>query len=101
MRDTEGVILHYKAGYLGEYSLQMPAHKYNDLVKYHGTKDDAKLLLFTEFLSKHPYPRWELVVDLLKELEGVGKAWSGLAQELKEKYLTSEWCVCVRVCLCV
>ena len=90
MRDTEGILLNDTAGFFGEYSLQMPEHKYNDLVKYHGTKDDAKLLLFTEFLSKHPYPRWELVVDLLEELEGVGKARSGLAQKLKEKYLTSE-----------
>ena len=86
MRDTEGILLNDTAGYFGKYSLQMPAHKYNDLVK----NDDAKLLLFTEFLSKHPFPRWELVVDLLKRLEGVGKARSGLAQELKEKYLTSE-----------
>ena len=90
MKGTEGILLNDTAGILGEYSLQMPAHKYDNLVKYHGTKDDAKLLLFTEFLSKHPYPRWELVVRLLKMLEGVGKARSGLAQELKEKYLTSE-----------
>ena len=90
MRDTEGIILFDTAGDYRVYYLQMPAHKYKDLVKYHGTKDDAKLLFFTEFLSKHPYPRWELVVDLLNLLEGVGKARSGLAQELKEKYLTSE-----------
>ena len=90
MRYTEGIILNDTAGYVEEYSLQMPAHKYNDLVKYHGTKDDAQLLLFIEFLSKHPYPRWELVVDLLKKLERNGKARYGLAQELKEKYLTSE-----------
>ena len=90
MRETAGIILHDTAGHSGKYTLQMPAHKYNDLVKYYGTKDEAKLLLFTEFLSKHPYPRWELVVDLLEELEYFGKARSGLAQELKEKYLTSE-----------
>ena len=90
MRETEGIILNDTAGDLVEYFLQMPAHKYKDLVKYHGTKDDAQLLLFTEFLSKHPYPRWELVVYLLKGLERYGKARSGLAQELKEKYLTSE-----------
>ena len=90
MRETEGIILNETAGFIGEYSLQMPAEEYNDIIKYHGTKDEAKLLLFKQCLLKHPYPRWELVVDLLERLEGKGKARPGLAQELKEKYLTSE-----------
>lgn len=46
--------------------------------------------LFSDFLSNHPYPRWEMLVKLLEQLEKWGKARAGLAEEVKAKYLTSE-----------
>ena len=89
MRETEGVSL-LTWGVYRICPLDMRAHRYIVIYKQHSTRNDRKRAIFTEFLSKHPYPRWELVVDLLKELERNGNARFGLAQELKEKYMTSE-----------
>ena len=89
MRETKGVSLITWDKYR-IYPLNMSADQYNAIYKRHATRNDRKRAIFTEFLSKHPYPRWELVVDLLKELERNGNARFGLAQELKEKYMTSE-----------
>ena len=89
--ETDGVQMPGKAGFLdgGPY-LEMPYATYNELVRTHGTGKEGRRQMFSEFLSHHPYPRWELVVKVLKELEREGKARAGLAQEVKEKYLTSE-----------
>ena len=89
MRETECVSL-LTWGVYRIYPLDMMANKYTVIYKQHATRNDRKRAIFTEFLSKHPYPRWALIVGLLKELERNGTARSGLAQELKEKYLTSE-----------
>ena len=70
--------------------LDMSDDTYNELVRRHGTGKEGKQQLFSEFLSHHPYPRWEVVVQFLEELERKGKTRAGLAQEVKEKYLTSE-----------
>ena len=72
------------------FYLDMAHDKYEDIVRRNGTEEKGRQALFTEFLSHHPYPRWELVVTLLKRLEKKGKARAGLAQEVKEKYPTSE-----------
>ena len=72
------------------YYLEMPDDTYNELVSKYGTGKEGRRQIFSEFLSHHPYPRWELVVELLDGLEREGKARAGLAQEVKEKYLTSE-----------
>ena len=74
---------------LQEY-LEMPDKTYNEIIRRHGTGSRGREKLFSEFLSHHPYPRWELVVKLLEMLEREWKARARLAQEVKEKYLTSE-----------
>ena len=85
---TDGVQMPGRT-YIGEY-LDMPYATYNELVSKYGTGKEGRRQIFSEFLSHHPYPRWELVVELLEELERQGKARARLAQEVKEKYLTSE-----------
>jgi len=90
---TDGIQMPGRAGFRGEY-LEMPKYIYNKLVSKYGPGKEGRKQLFSEFLSHHPYPRWELVVELLEGLERKGKARAGLAQEVKEKYLTSEWLVC-------
>ena len=86
---TDGVQMPRRARYSGQY-LEMPDATYNELVSKYGTGKEGRRQIFSEFLSHHPYPRWELVVKLLEKLEREGKARAGLAQEVKEKYLTSE-----------
>ena len=86
---TDGVRMPHRAGYSRQY-LEMPDDTYNALVSKYGTGKEGRRQIFSEFLSHHPYPRWELVVELLEELERGGRARAGLAQEVKEKYLTSE-----------
>ena len=88
---TDGVQMPHRAGrlYGGPY-LEMPDATYNELVSKYGTGKEGRRQIFSEFLSHHPYPRWELVVELLERLEPYGKARARLAQEVKEKYLTSE-----------
>ena len=73
----------------GDY-LDIPYYTYEAIIKRNGTGQSGRRALFADFLSHHPYPRWELVVELLEELEYKGMARAGLAQEVKEKYLTSE-----------
>lgn len=75
-----------KCQIIPEY-LDMPQTTYNEIVKKHGQGTKGKRALFSEFLFQHPYPRWELVVELLETLEAKKKARAGLAQEVKEKYL--------------
>ena len=89
--ETDGVQMPRRAGFRdgGPY-LEMPYSTYNELVSTHGTGKEGRRQIFSEFLSHHPYPRWELVVELLERLEHEGNARAGLAQEVKEKYLTSE-----------
>ena len=89
--ETDGVRMPRRAGFPhgGPY-LEMPDNTYNELVSKYGTGKEGRRQIFSEFLSHHPYPRWELVVKLLEKLEREGKARAGLAQEVKEKYLTSE-----------
>ena len=86
---THGVHMPGRAVLSGQY-LDMPDATYNELVSKYGTEKEGRRQIFSEFLSHHPYPRWELVVELLEMLEREGKARAGLAQEVKEKYLTSE-----------
>ena len=86
---TDGVQMPSRAGYFGEY-LDMPKNTYDKIVSKYGTGREGRRQMFSEFLSHHPYPRWELVVELLEKLEHKGKARATLAQEVKEKYLTSE-----------
>ena len=89
--ETDGVQIPGRAGFLdgGPY-LDIPVATYNELVSTHGTGKEGRRQIFSEFLSHHPYPQWELVVELLEKLEFKGKARAGLAQEVEEKYLTSE-----------
>lgn len=86
---TEGVELPESRDEQMHY-LGMDDDKFEDIVRRHGTGKDGKEAIFTEFLSNHPYPTWELVVELLERLEDKGKVAVGLAEEVKEKYLASE-----------
>ena len=91
MAATEGVELpQNQSPFPGHEYLDMPDETYNEIIRRHGTGSRAREKVFSEFLSHHPYPRWERVVKLLERLERKGKARAGLAQEVKEKYLTSE-----------
>ena len=72
------------------FYLDMAHDKYEDIVKRNGTGRNGKEAVFAEFLSHHPYPRWELVVKVLERLEKKGKARARLVQEVREKYLKSE-----------
>ena len=86
---TDDVQMPGRAMLTGDY-LDMPTNTYDELVSKYGTGKEGRRQIFSEFLSHHPYPRWELVVELLDELERYGKVRAGLAQEVKETYLTSE-----------
>ena len=83
---TDGVQMPGK----GKSCLQIPFDTYNKLVSKYGTGKEGRRQIFSEFLSHHPYPRWEMMIELLVRLEHEGKARAGLAQDVKEKYLTSE-----------
>ena len=89
MAATKGVELPKYSSFL-DPCLDMPEHTYEGIIRRHGTGNEGRRQIFSELLSHHPYPRWELVVKLLERLEREGKARAGLAQEVKEKYLTSE-----------
>ena len=71
--------------------LDMPWNTHDTIVSHHhkGTYD-CKLAIIDELLTNHPYPRWEQWVDLLKNMERMGQARAGLAQEVKDKYITSK-----------
>lgn len=86
---TDGISMPEVAQYSGEY-LDMYYATYGELVRRYGTGKGGRKQLFSEFLSNHPYPMWEVIVKLLERLESKKKARAGLAQEVKEKYLTSE-----------
>ena len=70
--------------------LDMPSSTHNDLIRRHGDGAQGKSALLNEYLSQHPYPRWGQIVQLL---EKNGKARAGLAQEVKDKYMTSEYTI--------
>ena len=70
--------------------LHMPHEVYKEIIQRNGKGRKGREAVFAELLSHHPYPRWELVVNLLHYLEYQGKARPKLAQEVKEKYLTSK-----------
>ena len=89
MATMKGVELPEHSLILDPY-LDIPKDIYGGIIRGHGTGKEGRRQIFSEFLSHHPYPRWELVVKLLEKLEREGKARAGLAQEVKEKYLTSE-----------
>ena len=71
--------------------LDMPQATYDEIMQKYGSGITGKTALFSEFLFQHPYPRWELIVELLKILEGKGEARAGLAQEVEEKYLPCKY----------
>ena len=60
----------------------------------HGSRRALKIALIEEYLSHHPYPRWEPLIELVEDRERKGKARAGLAQEIKDKYITSKSMTC-------
>ena len=73
--------------------LNMPFSTHDDLIRHHGDGAQGKSALVDEYLSHHPYPRWGQIVRLLEDREKYGKARAGLAQEVKDKYMTSEYTI--------
>ena len=73
--------------------LNMPRDTHDDLIRRHGDGAQGKSALLNEYLSQHPYPRWGQIVQLLEDREKNGKARAGLAQEVKDKYMTSEYTI--------
>ena len=73
--------------------LDMPYSTHEDLIRRHGDGVAGKSALLNEYLSHHPYPRWGQIVRLLEEREKKEKARAGLAQEVKDKYMTSEYTI--------
>ena len=87
-------------------SLDLPEFTYLRIVQVFGTGDLGREKLFSEFLSHHPFPSWEVVVDYLEDIvrnrgrESVEYEWfdfvsaaeiaDDLAKYLKNRYLTSE-----------
>ena len=69
--------------------LDMPLSTHYDLIRHHGDGAPGKSALVNEYLSQHPYPRWGQIVDLLEVMEKNREARAGLAQEVKDKYMTS------------
>ena len=73
--------------------LDMPSNTHDVLIYRHGDGAQGRSALVNEYLSHHPYPRWSQIVQLLEEREKKGKARAGLAQEVKDKYMTSEYTI--------
>ena len=73
--------------------LNMRGSTHDDLIRRHGDGAQGKSALVDEYLSHHPYPRWSQIVRLLEDREKYGKARAGLAQEVKDKYMTSEYTI--------
>ena len=73
--------------------LDMPYSTHANLIRRHGDGAQGKSALLNEYLSHHPYPRWDQIVQLLEVMEKKGKARAGLAQEVKDKYMTSEYTI--------
>ena len=76
--------------------LDMPRYIHDDPIRSHGDGAQGKSALVNEYLSQHPYPRWDQIVQLLEDREKNGKARAGLAQEVKDKYkkyMTSEYTI--------
>ena len=73
--------------------LDMPDSTHGNLIHRHGDGAQGKSALVNEYLSQHPYPMWGQIVRLLKDRERDGKARAGLAQEVKDKYMTSEYTI--------
>ena len=73
--------------------LDMPRDTHDNLIRRHGDGAQVKSALLNEYLSQHPYPRWGQIVQLLEEREKKGKARAGLAQKVKDKYMTSEYTI--------
>ena len=74
--------------------LSMPLDTHRALQRRHGSEIALKIALIEEYLSHHPYPTWEPLIELVKDREREGKARAGLAQEIKDKYITSKSMTC-------
>ena len=70
-------------------TLDFPYSQHDEIVSTH-YGEEAKREIVTSWLNSHPYPSWEHVVKLLRELERKGKGRKGAAEEVEEKYLKSE-----------
>ena len=77
--------------YESYFYLDMPWSTHDDLIRRHGNGSQGKSALVNEYLSQHPYPRWGQIVRLLEE-NGKARA-RRLAQEVKDKYMTSEYTI--------
>ena len=70
--------------------LDMPHGTHRALLRKHGRGRAGKIALMENYLLYHPYPRWEAVIELVEVMERNGLARAGLAQDVKDKYVTSK-----------
>ena len=87
LQATAGTPL-WKSVYSSSY-LDMPPSLHDEIVaKFDAEK--AKSEIVSTWLSGHPCPAWEHVLELLRRLERDGRGRKGAAKEVEEKYLKSE-----------
>ena len=69
--------------------LDIPKSQHEEIVaKFDG--EEAKLQLFTTWLTSHPCPTWDHVKDLLRRLKSEGIGREGAADEVEETYIKSK-----------
>ena len=70
--------------------LDMHYETYRALLRRHGRGRAGKIALVENYLSYHPYPRWVSIIELVEVREKSGLARAGLAQDIRDKYVTSK-----------
>ena len=92
MTATRGVDMPRLQSSSAEKFLDMPEAIYNRIARIYCnmSEERGRKELFTEFLLRHPYPTWKVLIRLLETREKRGWTRDRLSQEVKEKHLTSE-----------
>ena len=80
----------------------MPRSQHDEIVAKFD-EEKAKSEIVSTWLSGHPCPTWEHVLELLRLLEMYGRGRKGAADEVEERYLKSElYTLCNVMCvLCI
>ena len=80
--------------------LDIPRSQHDEIVAKFD-EEKAKSEIVSTWLSGHPCPTWEHMLELLRALErGMGR--KGAADEVEERYLKSELytlCTCIMLCV--
>ena len=79
----------------------MPLSQHDEIVEKFD-EEKAKSEIVSTWLSGHPCPTWEHVLELLRQLERGRRGRKGAADEVEERYLKSELytlCTCIMLCV--